>query len=106
MSFRCQQCGNCCRVRGTVLVTPDEAEVIAAFLAMDVYAFTHAYTRLDDTRTRLVLLDRPDGGCVMLDTDNACRIHAVKPRQCRDFPSGWRTPDTLRVCPGLQHPIM
>jgi len=88
-------------VPGTVHVTPDEAETIAAFLGMDVYAFTETYARLDDTRARLVLLEHPDGACIMLSPDNACRINPVKPQQCRDFPFGWRTPATVTACPAF-----
>ena len=100
--FNCHRCGNCCRVPGAVHVTAEEAEAIAAFLGMDVYAFTEAYARLDDARSRLVLLEQPDGACIMLTPDNVCRINPVKPRQCRDFPSGWRTPATVAACPALR----
>ena len=102
MSFHCQQCGNCCRVPGTVHIASDEAGAIASFLSMEVYAFTETYTRLDDSRTRLVLLEQPDGACIMLTSDNGCRINSVKPQQCRDFPSGWRTPATVAACPALK----
>ena len=99
--FKCHRCGNCCRVPGAVHISPDEADAIAAFLALDVYAFTETCTRLGASRTDLELLERPDGACIMLSADNTCRINPVKPRQCRDFPSGWRTPATLAACPAL-----
>ena len=100
--FNCQQCGNCCRVPGAVHISPDEAGAIAAFLGMDVYAFTETYTRLGTSRINLELLEHPDGACIMLKDDNTCRINPVKPQQCRDFPSGWRTPATVAACPALQ----
>lgn len=101
-SFRCRQCGACCRAPGYVILQPSEPEAIAAFLNLDVYAFTEAYTRLTWNRHDLSLIEREDGACIFLQPDNTCRIQAVKPKQCRDFPFLWRTPTLVEVCPGLR----
>ena len=97
-TFVCRQCGNCCRVEGRVLLREGEIETIAAHLEMDIHAFTEDYTLLSADRRGLCLTETNDGTCVFLTTANRCRIHAVKPRQCRDFPSRWRYPDTERPC--------
>ena len=101
-SFVCVKCGNCCTVRGRVQLRPDEIEPIAAALRLDAYAFTERYARLSPTRADLELLDNPDGSCVMLTPERRCRIHAVKPKQCRDFPHTWRTDEAAKVCKGMR----
>ena len=100
-SFVCVKCGNCCAIRGRVQLRLDEIEAIANALNLDTYTFTERYTRLSSMRTDLELIDNPDGSCIMLTPDRLCRIHAVKPRQCHDFPHTWRTEDATNVCRGL-----
>lgn len=96
--IRCAQCGNCCRWPGFVRIQPAEAESIAAFLELPLLDFTERYTRLLPSRQGLSLTETGDGACVFLD-NNACRINAVKPRQCRDFPSIWNRQESDRPCP-------
>ena len=96
--FVCLQCGNCCAARGRVQLRPEEIEPIAEALNLDVYTFTERYTRLSPARADLELTEKPDGSCVMLTPERLCRIHAVKPRQCRDFPHTWRTEEAMREC--------
>lgn len=99
-TFRCRCCGACCRVPGYVALAPGETETIAAFLGLDVYAFTATYTRLTWNRRDLSLTEREDGACIFLLPDNTCRIQPVKPAQCRGFPFLWRTPALLKACEG------
>lgn len=101
-TFQCQRCGACCRVPGYVALAPGEPEAIAAFLGLDVYAFTGRYTALTYTRRDLSLIEREDGGCVFLQEDNSCRIQPVKPAQCRGFPFLWKSPGLVRACPALR----
>lgn len=100
-AFRCQRCGACCRAPGYVVLQEGEAERIAAFLGMDVYAFTGRYARLTDSRTALSLVEREDGACVFLEP-SGCRIQPVKPVQCASFPHTWWTKELLDLCPALQ----
>jgi hypothetical protein len=74
-----------------------ETEAIAAFLGMDVYEFVETYTELLDDRRDLTLVDGADGACVFLEGGNRCRIYPVRPRQCREFPNGWRFPGFREV---------
>ena len=100
--FTCQRCGACCRVPGYVALEQGEAEVIASFLGMDVYAFTERYTRLTFNRKDLSLIEQENGSCVFLTESNACRIQPVKPRQCQGFPANWKSARLRQVCPALK----
>lgn len=99
-TFSCQQCGLCCRQPGYVYLAAGEAERIAAFLQTDLYRFTGEYCEVLERR-HLVLKKNADESCIFL-TGNACRVHAVKPEQCRDFPVRWRTPRSWDYCEGLK----
>lgn len=100
MKFECRRCGNCCRHEGEVRIDEGEAQAIAEALGMETTAFTEQFTRLRDDRRGLSLVDHPDGSCIFLEgTPPSCRIQAAKPRQCRDFPQGWRYEDWDKICP-------
>jgi Fe-S-cluster containining protein len=88
--FACRRCGNCCRAAGDVRLRAGEVEAIAALLGLDVYDCTARYTRVGADRSGLVLAEQGDGACVFLTADNACRIQAAKPAQCRGYPQVWR----------------
>ena len=83
VSFVCRQCGACCRWPGSVLLEAADVAAAAAALARN--------------RAQLTLKETPDGACEFLAADGRCRIYAARPRQCRDFPQGWR----VAGCPGL-----
>ena len=100
--FECQQCGNCCRGDGFVRVRADDVDRMAAFLKCSAEAFTRRYTRLSDDRRGLCLIDRKDGSCIFLQPKGRCRVHSVKPKQCRDFPIQWRFHGYRKTCAGAQ----
>ena len=102
-TFRCRCCGACCRVPGYVALEPGEPEAIAAFLGLDVYAFTERYATLTFNRHDLSLVEAEEGRCVFLQDDNACRIQPVKPAQCKGFPFTWRSRTLEQCCPALRH---
>lgn len=95
--FQCLGCQACCRETGYVRLVPGEPEAIALFLGMDLYEFTGTYTRVTRDRQALSLTEQPGGACVFL-TPEGCRIQAVKPRQCRDFPHAWRFSGFENIC--------
>ena len=101
-TFHCVRCGACCRVPGYVALAAGEPESIAAFLGLDVYAFTKQYTTLTWNRRDLSLIEKEDGGCVFLQDDNTCRIQSVKPAQCKGFPFLWRSPRLEKECVALR----
>lgn len=95
----CQRCGACCRWEGDVCLTDADITAIAAFLQMNEEDFINEYCRLQTSRRGLSLIDAPDGACIML-TDTGCKIQAVKPQQCIDFPYKWNFPGWEKRCPG------
>ncbi|MGI6496204.1 MAG: YkgJ family cysteine cluster protein [Kiritimatiellia bacterium] len=101
-SFSCQRCGACCRVPGIVHLHEDDIPRIAAFLGMTEEAFLETMTRLSSDRQGLLLVDRPDGSCGMLDESNRCRIYPVRPEQCRTFPHAWTNANSASYCPALR----
>ncbi|MEI7635203.1 MAG: YkgJ family cysteine cluster protein [bacterium] len=106
--FTCAGCGNCCRGEGFVAVTAGEITEIAAFLGMPEDRFRAVYTRRpesadDNHDSALWLVDQPGPAqeCVLLE-GNRCRIHPVKPQQCRDFPRRWRSSGFEAFCGGMR----
>ena len=99
--FVCRKCGACCRQPGFVRLENSEGAEIAAFLGIAENEFADAFTALSSDRRALVLKDKNNGECVMLDAEGACRINSVKPRQCREFPFSWRNEDSAAICPAM-----
>ena len=98
--FVCLQCHACCRQAGFVWIHREDQERIADFLGMDVYAFTEKYCDCWG-RVKLVLKKQKEEACIFL-SDRGCRVHPVKPEQCRDFPFRWKTERSLDYCRGLK----
>jgi len=90
-NYACARCGACCRRAGEVRLQVDELEPMARFLNLTVHDFTSSFTDLRADRKGLVLKETENGICIFLK-DNLCRIHPVKPRQCREFPIRWQIP--------------
>ena len=70
---------------------------MARFLDLSEFDFVQRFTRLRGDRQGLALTDKENGECVFLDGMD-CRINAVKPRQCREFPNLWNFPNFQEVC--------
>ncbi len=96
--FRCRRCGACCRVPGYVRVSDEDVVALAGLLGMTPEAFAEEHTELSPGRTGLVLKGRPEAPCRFLTAGNLCRVHAARPRQCRDYPARWRSADIEAVC--------
>lgn len=84
----CQGCGGCCRWPGDVQLDDAEIARLAAFYGMTEPDFIEQHTRLRQDRRGLALQQREDGSCACF-VNSRCVVNAVKPRQCRDFPSQW-----------------
>ena len=95
--FKCIRCQACCREKGYVRLLSSEPDAIAHYLGMDVYDFIQAYTRVTRDRQTLSLTEQPDGACIFL-TAQGCRIQAVKPLQCKNFPHAWKFSDFENIC--------
>jgi uncharacterized protein len=106
LRFECVPgCTNCCQVQGWVYITEDDLSRAAAFLQMTAEAFEAEYV----VRTKhLLRLRKPrDSQCHFLH-GGGCRIHPVKPVQCRLFPfwpelvedrDSWQ--EAAQNCPGI-----
>ena len=99
--FVCRRCGACCRIEGIVRLKDGDTARIAAHLGMSEADFIANETNLAPDRRGLVLKDRPDGACAMLDEENRCRIYPVRPEKCRTFPYEWTNDESFSYCPGL-----
>ena len=79
--------------------TPGGGSIAAAAGALGLAEgeFIEAHTVLARNRAQLTLKEGADGACEFLDGIGGCRIYAARPKQCRDFPHGWR----VAGCPGL-----
>lgn len=80
----------------------DDPAKIAAHLGMSEAAFIAEDTEIAPDRKGLVLKDRADGACAMLDENNRCMIYPVRPEKCRTFPYDWVNDNSLTYCPGLK----
>lgn len=101
--FRCQACGNCCRGEGYVYLDDADIRRMAAYLDLSMLEFLQQYARITDDDD-VVLQEQGDTvkSCIFL-VDGRCRVHEAKPRQCRDFPRRWRTPDIADYCEGWRN---
>jgi uncharacterized protein len=97
-TFACLQCGDCCRWPGSVLLEPADIAAAAGFLGLSEEAFIARHAGLARNRAQLTLREAAGGACEFLEAGGRCRIYPVRPRQCRDFPHGWR----VAGCPGLR----
>lgn len=97
-SFKCKQCGACCRWSGHVLLTEADIARLAAATGLSEETFISHYTVLAANRSQLSLADGLDGSCILLK-DDLCTLYDARPAQCRDFPHGWRVAEG---CPGIE----
>lgn len=111
--FACTQCGNCCGgAPGYVWITLTEIRHIASHLGLSADEFSRRHVR--KVGHGYSLLERSNGDCEFLerlpDGKTRCRIHTVRPVQCRTWPfwaSNLQSPKTweltARHCPGVNH---
>lgn len=95
--FNCLGCGECCRQNGYVRLKKNEPDLIASFLNMDVIYFIETFTILTKDRQSLSLIEKKNSECIFL-TSRGCRINAVKPGQCLEFPFKWKFKDFEKIC--------
>jgi len=80
-----------------VLLEKADIAAAAAALGMPEGEFIEKHAVLARNRAQLTLKEAPGGACEFLDAEGRCRIYAARPRQCRDFPHGWK----VDGCPGI-----
>ena len=100
--YVCTGCGKCCRWPGYVRVTEREIDRISGYLGISATEFVESYTKLTADRRGLTIVEREDGACRFLADDESCKIQAVKPQQCIDFPHKWNFPGFEDECPAIK----
>jgi Fe-S-cluster containining protein len=106
LRFACQPgCIKCCEQQGFVYLTEADLTRIAGYLGLTPAAFEKRYVYRTKNLRRLRVPRHAQ--CEFLDSDG-CRIHEVKPLQCRTFPywpelldSAREWKKTARYCPGI-----
>ena len=76
---------------------------MANHLGLTAEDFIQQHTQLAPDRRGLMLLEHKNGACEFLDGDD-CRVQAVKPQQCRDFPNLWNFPGWQKDCQAKVRP--
>ena len=94
----CGRCGASCRWPGYVRASAAELDAIAAYLQVPARELIESHAIVTADRRDLSLAERPDHSCVFLEDGSVCTIYPVRPRQCREFPNGWRFPGFEKVC--------
>jgi len=107
LRFACTRCGNCCRGAGTVRVSDEEIELLAARLDLEPHEFRAAYTRKLRGGERS-LREQRNRDCIFHDRGSGCTVYPDRPRQCRTWPfwravvhSEERWDEEARDCPGM-----
>lgn len=85
---------------------------MAAFLGLTPESMTALYDIRPDDEAEGHVIEVDEGyACRLLDEAGRCRVHPVKPAQCRTFPfwdellddrRAWRA--AKRTCEGIDHP--
>ena len=79
-AYDCCKCNNCCRLYD-IRVEKNEIAVISEYLGLTENDFIENYLTANDGE--YMMKEKP---CRFLEADGKCRIQAIKPGVCRDFP--------------------
>ncbi|MFP3867662.1 MAG: YkgJ family cysteine cluster protein [Desulfobacteraceae bacterium] len=103
--FQCQQCGECCRGRGGILVSQTEISKIAEFMGLSEANFQRRYVEPSPLGPHLAT---NKAGICIFNLEGRCRVHPVKPQICQDWPflpAILADPEELELakgaCPGI-----
>lgn len=102
--YVCDRCTACCKWPGDVRIEEDEIPKIAEYLGMAEQEFIDRFTRLRSNRKGLSIIEKANHECVMLE-NGGCKIHTVKPDQCKGFPNRWNFPGWQNVCEAKPIPM-
>lgn len=92
VSFKCNNCGKCCRYRGDIVLYPMDIIRISNFLNISCKDFLTEYTMTFECPTilsQIVIQSKKDKllTCVFLDEKNMkCKIYEARPIACSNFP--------------------
>ena len=117
LQFKCTGCGKCCTgTSGSVYLSQEDLERLAAHFKVAVGAFVRSHTRMRNGRR--ALLDRParrgrdvhSQDCIFLE-GKLCTVYEARPVQCRTYPwwfsnlrdaEDWQ--EERELCEGIDHP--
>lgn len=103
--FTCRRCGQCCKGYGGTYITKNEIDNICRYLGLERNTFIERYCQMSGDRP--VIAQGLNGYCIFWD--RLCKIHAVKPRMCRNWPfiegilvdaKNWQA--MAASCPGMR----
>lgn len=83
-SFKCRQCGECCREEGYIFFTKKDIKRASDYLKMEAGKFKDKY--LKTVQGEYAIKVSPGKPCVFLNSQGACAINSAKPQQCSSFP--------------------
>jgi len=102
LPFDCSGCGKCCKTRGEVYLSPNEATKASTLLGLSINEFKAKYVLKEEVTVAMsldsdnilpgesgwVLLQNKeeDGSCIFLGEDNLCSIYEARPLQCSTYP--------------------
>jgi Fe-S-cluster containining protein len=102
VSFECTACGRCCTNLSDqrwVILFPSDVSRLADSFEVEAAAWLATYATAADVGIETPVppyrLLHEGGRCVFLADDNRCRVHAVKPAQCRLGPEAFLS-DSMR----------
>ena len=106
--FKCQGCGNCCKLEnGYVYINEEEANQIARYLNLSLWVFKEKYV-LKENGWLVISSPRHNPNC-FLDKHQQCLIYPFRPKECQSYPNWpylWRSYESLiaetNLCPGLK----
>lgn len=83
--FECQRCGRCCS-EAYILILPEEAWRISGYLNLSLEGFLEEYCEVVNRGfLTFKLKNKPGCECIFFESDT-CKIHPVKPGECRIYP--------------------
>ena len=85
IAFQCKRCGECCKYRGDIFLTPLDVYYICNYLKISLETFLNSYVTLTDIKLYIKTKGDTEKTCIFY-TDNGCLIHDVKPHACYVFP--------------------
>lgn len=82
--FNCQQCGQCCKGSGGIVLQPHDLHRLAAWLHLPESEVTARWAI--SALGKLKLKTGDDGYCIFFSHAEGCSVHEVKPDVCRAWP--------------------
>lgn len=84
LSFKCQNCGNCCKVCDPIILAPEDIKKIAHGLKLPIQKVIKKYVKLSSDGKTYLKHVKP---CKFYDPVNQkCKIYSFRPTVCEKYP--------------------